>query len=48
MLCTKGEPEQAKEIGCLNWEVDSSEEDQFETVCQNLMDTLGTAGIAVN
>ena len=31
-----------------SWEVDLSDEDHFETVCQNVMDTLGTAGIIVN
>ena len=48
LLDTKDEPERAKEIGCLSWKVDLLDEDQVESVCQNVMDTLGPAGILVN
>ena len=41
LLDTKDEPERAKEIGCLSWNVDLLDEDQVESVCQNVMGYIG-------
>ena len=47
LLDTKDETERAKEIGCLSWKVDLLDEDQVETVCQNV-NGVGPVGILVN
>ena len=48
LLDTKDEPDRAQKIGCRSWNVDLLDEEQVERTCQNVLDTLGPAGILVN
>jgi len=48
LLDVKADADRAKSIGCRSWKVDLLNEAEVESVCREVMDTLGPASILVN
>ncbi len=48
LLDVKADPDRADSIGCRSWKVDLLIEAEIESVCREVMDTLGPASILVN